>query len=247
MIDIHAHLLMDDLENRTSDESKNLLKKMIQKDFDTIIAISEYHPSISELDIINNREKGLDILLRNIYEETDIVTLMTGSEVSLDQNILPLLERNVIQLLGSSNYLLVKYPKKMQVYSAVNKIVNLKTNGITPIITNVDRTFRFLSPIKALIQAGALIQIDYLSVLGLNEKANQHLALKLLKKGMVDLLASNISCEYDKILSEKFSLEDQIKRYISGDIYNRVMFENPMNVIENNSIENLAFQKKKRL
>ena len=249
MVDIHAHILIDELENRTTIDSKTLLDKMYKNDFHTIVAISTYHPNLETQEIIKNKKHNLDVLYRTIYEQTANITLLSGSEISSTADILSLLNKGDIETIANTRYIFVKYSPYVMIDKQLPVITKLRKEGIYPIMTELEQyKFRFsnINIVSKCIQAGALIHVDYGSILGHKGYEIQKQSLRLLRNHMVHVLGSNVSQVDDKLFDHSFDMKQFLNQYLEPD-YVAWLLNNSDELLKNEVIQNQSLQKKKKI
>ncbi|WJY26427.1 tyrosine-protein phosphatase [Sporosarcina trichiuri] len=194
MIDMHCHLLFGvDDGPKTIEETMRLLETLHAEGVTGIISTShalqpQYHVPAEEV-------KSQLRLLEDILAGSDTpVTLHSGHEVRLAEDIVDKVKTGEVLTLAGSNYLLLELPSGSVPAYTTSIISQLLTEGITPIIAHPERN-RGISEkperLERLVHAGALSQITAGSIAGGFGKAIQKLSLQLIEANLVHCYGSD--------------------------------------------------------
>lgn len=192
MIDMHTHVLcgVDD-GARTMEESLALIRMDEEQGVRQIVATPHYDPENS-----NQREELLLALsrLREKAAEAGLqIQLEQGNEVLYFESMTTHLEQGRILTLGGSSYVLVEfYPTES--WQAIQRAVRkLAAAGYRPVLAHVERYQALRSHDAAeLIESGAYLQINAGSLEGGPFSQTAGFCKKLLRKGYVDFLGSDM-------------------------------------------------------
>lgn len=191
LIDIHTHILPG-----IDDGSQNLETSLEMLKVEELSGIKEVvltpHTGFDskqryEKDKLNEffldfKEKAKDINVK----------LYLGSEVLVTPTFTKGLKENRIKSLNDSRYLLIEFRFKEEEEIIFNGAYNATCFGYIPIIAHPERYINMsLDLAKKLKHIGALLQINTTSVLGQFGHGVKKMTKKLLKNGLVDLVASD--------------------------------------------------------
>ena len=118
-----------------------------------------------------------------------------------------------------------------------NILYELRIKGIIPIIAHPERyDYVEKNPniVKEWIEEGAILQSNYGSIIGIYGSGPQKTIKKLLKKNLIDVLASDVHYPNNKIYQNMDKIEKKLKR-ITKD-YEKLVYTNPKLIIENKEI-----------
>ena len=239
-IDIHSHILygIDD-GSKSLEESINIIKEHINMGF-TDIAVTPHYIENSKYQS-NNEEK--EILLENIKKELKKqklkINLHIGNEVFINNNIEELLKNKEISTINKSKYLLIEFPMNEKPKDINNIIYELKIKGIIPIIAHPERyDYVEKNPniVQEWIEEGALLQSNYGSIIGIYGKGPKKTIKKLLKKNLIDVIATDIHYPNNKIYLNIDKIEKKLIRIIGENKYIELVKTNPDSIIKNKEI-----------
>ncbi len=218
MVDIHTHILhnLDD-GPKTLEDSICILRALADDRVTDVVATSHYFSgSMSIEDFTQRSKRRLDALKEAIAAENLNLNIRLGAEVYIDSLLLnhPTLKSLCIE---DTDKILLEIPPVFyedEAFGLIDKIVSY--NSLKPIIAHVER-YSFLRKARALTklkQMGCIIQVDAQCFLG--NLCNRHFGLKMIKEGLVDVVASdchnmkkkkpNLSAAY-KVIENKLGKE----------------------------------------
>lgn len=194
MIDLHAHILngVDDGPKNEMD-SLNLLKQATREGITEIICTShamhpQYHVPYRK---VAEQVKDLQQLL--LQHEIPI-TLHTGHEIRLHDELPALLQQQQLHTLAQSNYILLELPSSTIPAYTLEMIKQLKSSGYIPILAHPERNFAIRENPKklaTLIQQGVFTQLTTGSLIGSYGKEVQRLSLALVRGNYIHTIASD--------------------------------------------------------
>ena len=195
MVDIHSHILWDvDDGPRSIEQSIDLLKHAVHEGITDIIATSHvFHPLY---DVSFQTVKNQVLLMQEEIKKFAFpLTLYTGHEVRLFENLLSCYKAKKIHTLANSNYLLLELPPDNVPYYTTHIIRDLLTEGIIPVIAHPERNKAIINrPIylERLIREGAVAQITAGSLAGHFGRTIQNLSLDFVKANLVHTYGSDV-------------------------------------------------------
>jgi protein-tyrosine phosphatase len=235
LVDIHTHILpgIDDGSKNIS-ETLEILKKMSSLGFNTLVFTPHY---ITGTVYNTNNQKKLELLelvKAKLKEENISLNLYLGNEIFIDNNIYDYIKNGEMSLINNSRYFLVELPRNGKINDFHNIVFTLKSKGYIPILAHIERyqfIFNDLSLIDEIISYGALIQVNYESIIGKYGKNAKKVAKYLLKNKKLHFLASDIHHMDSDFFKTFPKIKKKIIKYIGLNKFYEVTYINPMHVI----------------
>lgn len=195
MIDMHSHILFGvDDGPQDIQQTMDILQQAVDEGITEIIATSHsFHPQyhVSAKTVIEQ----IPLLQQQLHERDIPLTLHTGQEVRLVENMVALFETKEIVPLANSKYMLIELPSNTVPKYTKDIIIALQTKGITPIIAHPERNKVIAerpSKLESLVREGAMAQITAGSLAGHFGKTVQKLSLDLVKANLVHTYGSDV-------------------------------------------------------
>ncbi|MGN7476669.1 tyrosine-protein phosphatase [Solibacillus silvestris] len=194
MVDMHCHLLWNvDDGPRSMEESMKLFEQAVKEGITTIIATSHSnHPKYdAKYEEVTNQ---VTILQNELINNNIPLTLYTGHEVRLSENIVPRYQNKQIHTLANSQYVLLELPNNTVPIYTKHIIHSLLLEGITPIIAHPERNKAIAEKpdrLAELIRQGAYSQITAGSLTGHFGRTVQKLSLDLIRANLVHMYGSD--------------------------------------------------------
>ena len=239
-IDIHSHILygIDD-GSKTLEESINIIKEHVMMGFTDIVLTPHYiENSKYETDNIE-KQNILKELKQELKKQNIKINLYLGNEVFVNNNLEELIKKEEISTINNSRYLLIEFPMNEKPKDINNIIYELKIKGIIPIIAHPERyDYVEKNPNIVLewIEEGALLQSNYGSIIGIYGSGPQKTIKKLLKKDLIDVLATDIHYPNNKIYLNIDKIRKKLNKLISEKRLIELTNTNPKKIIENKEI-----------
>lgn len=195
--DFHSHLIpgIDDGAD-TMEAALELIKGMKGLGFQKLITtphiMADMYPNTSEA--IRN---GLDALREAVAQEGIEIEIEAAAEYMMDELFHERLENKDLLTFGE-NYVLVEMGFISEPPGIDRALFKLQTKGYTPILAHPERYLflqRDLSRYERLKEQGCLFQLNTLSYIGYYGKPTRELAAKLLKKGWIDFVGTDLHHE----------------------------------------------------
>lgn len=195
IVDIHTHLLwgVDDGSHSIEQTMEMLEQAVIEGITDLIATSHSHHPlyDVSYQTVANQ----VSLLQEEIRKNSLPITLYTGHEVRLFENILSCYKAKEIHTLANSKYLLLELPPDIVPYYTIHIIRDLLAEGIIPVIAHPERNKAILDrPIylERLIREGAVAQITAGSLAGRFGRTIQNLSLDFVRANLVHTYGSDV-------------------------------------------------------
>ena len=239
-IDIHSHILygIDD-GSKSLEESINIIKEHIKMGFTDIVVTPHYIENSKYKTNNIDKENILNNLKKELKKQNIKINLYLGNEVFINNNIEELIKKQEIAKINNTKYLLIEFPMNEKPNDINNIIYELKIKGITPIIAHPERyDYVEKNPNLVLewIEEGALLQSNYGSIIGIYGSGPQKTIKKLLKKDLIDFLATDIHYPNNKIYLNIDKIRKKIKKITGEERFIELTNINPKKIIENKEI-----------
>lgn len=226
--EVHCHILpgIDDGSPDVA-TSVELVRQMQEMGIRRIIATSHVTESTFE-NTPDTIGAAYDSLRAALDKEGIDVAIHTSAEYRMDEYFLKQLNNNTL-LPYPENYLLIENSFFQPFWEIKELIFDLQLKGYTPILAHPERYMYYHKTpqiYKELHDQGCLFQVNFLSLAGYYYPEVKAMALRLLEKGMVDFVGSDI---------HNFKHTEFMKEYLKTKDY-RKLAEKASAVINNNKI-----------
>lgn len=194
MIDTHLHILpgVDD-GPETDEEAIALARMLVQEGVHTAIATPHYNDEFPRISVMEVRER-VYVLQQTLDHLAIPLRLFAGHEALIKPGLVEDIETGRLATLNGSRYLLLELWNTGWVPATERTIFELMAFGITPVIAHPERYAIFQKDPQALAELcrrGVETQITSSSLTGMQGKTAQRTAETLLKKGLVQYIASD--------------------------------------------------------
>ena len=232
LIDIHCHILpkVDDGPDSV-EESLKILKDMKRQGIKHVIVTPHYRPEMFEPSmkrvIYSYRH------LRDIAYEMG-VSMSLGCEYYRNEQIIDHMDNRKRPSMAGSRYVLIEFSMNDLFPTVRNYVYELVTHGCQPIVAHVERYFccQKMEKIQELKDMGALVQLNAGSVLGEEGWKLKIFCLDLMKKDLVDFIASDTHNTSDRKLNLK-KCASYVTKKMGKQYAERIFFNNPLNILKN--------------
>ena len=239
MIDIHNHILFDiDDGAKTIEASVQMCRDAYENGIEHIV-LTPHFVKFSDIEgFVEARDNRIFELRNMLRAERIPVMLYSGAELYLSDGVFN--ADNLDELtLGNSKYILCEFPLgPFNINRVPEWIDELIDRGYVPVIAHPERYREFhrnLFIIDELIDREVIFQVNLDSVIGLNGRSAQAMAVDMLERGIAKLIGTDAHhpiYRHNKI-KEKFSdLPDEI----TEEIITECMKTNPKRILENRNI-----------
>lgn len=230
-IDIHCHILPG-LDDGPSDinGSLEMLKIASEDGISNIFATPHIIPGLYD----NNGGTIMSSLEEFRRHIPDAVKIFYGADVRISVDLLESVKTGEVPTLNGSGYMLVELPQYVVPPNVDNLIFNLRHRGIIPVITHPERHLRLMQDLPALAKlrdSGALCQITAMSITGELGKGIQKISMTMVKKGLVDFVASDAHDPVKRrpVLSQAYKA---VKKECGDEVSDRLFFINPQKILD---------------
>ncbi|MEQ8239799.1 MAG: CpsB/CapC family capsule biosynthesis tyrosine phosphatase [Cyclobacteriaceae bacterium] len=194
-VDMHSHLIpgVDD-GSKSLEETLSILKDYESLGFKKVITTPHIYT-----DIYPNSEELLtqryESLLPEITKEGISIDLQLGAEYYCDENFLQKIKNKKKLLSFSDNYVLVETSFYTKPIMFQEVFFELQSQGYKPIFAHPER-YQYLEDdlgwLETLAETGILLQVNWGSLIGAYGNLPKKIAKKLLKKGLVTFMGSDL-------------------------------------------------------
>lgn len=195
MIDMHSHFLFGvDDGPKTIEDTLRIIEQAAQEGITNMIATP--HAFSPHFHVSREEIEGQIELLKDVVQAAKIpVSLHTGQEVRLCENLVEKVIMKEAMTLADSRYLLLELPTQSVPAYTVNIIQSLLGEGYIPIIAHPERNRAIAEKperLERLVRHGALAQITAGSVAGHFGKNVQRLSLQLIEANLIHTYGSDV-------------------------------------------------------
>ncbi len=233
MIDIHCHILpgIDD-GSESYDESIEMAKASAAEGVSTIVATPHIYDDCIGIDIL---QKKTDELNKRLNTDSVPVKILFGGEIYADLSP-EIFSRHSM---NGNGYVLVEFPHSHLPARSYDILQSLSSNGLRPLIAHPERNPSVINNPRLLIElvknTGAAVQVTSSSIAGDFGRRIKMCSHFLLKKGVVDIIASDSH-------SMRFRLPGLLKgvktagKIIGKEAAGYLVNENPLAIINGEPI-----------
>ena len=237
-VDIHNHILpqIDD-GSHSIEQTIRMLNTAYNEGIRVIIATPHYKEGRYQKKVAK-LEATLNCVKDEIKDTLPELELYLGSEIYYRHECISLLEQKQIPTLAGSRYILVEYSPGVEFNYLKNSLQKCLFAGYLPILAHIER-YKCLEQdidlVEELIDMGAYMQINASSLAGGFGCKTKRLAKKLLKRNIVNLIATDAHNEANRPLTIKECVKYINKKYGQSYVI-KFFIENPRKIINDEYI-----------
>jgi protein-tyrosine phosphatase len=232
MIDLHCHILPA-LDDGAADDAEMLkmAKELLDEGVDTVVATphcSGVYPLDAE-SVHGRVEHCAELLARHGLP----LHILPGCEIAMNGDVLSLWRQGRLLGLGGGNTLLLELPMVFPIEGVGRLITQCLETGANVIIAHPERNptlCRDAKTVETLRYAGARFQITAGSLDGQFGPAAQDFAESLLRRRMVEYVASDLHPRRKASLKKAAK---RIKKLCGEEMANDLFLENPRSLLLN--------------
>ena len=230
MIDIHCHIIYNvDDGAKNIEDSMRMVSEAARLGIQSIIATPHYNKSIFIYEKVLENFTQLKLKSKSLGIE-----LFLGYEIFLCTSLSDIFSGKRKYTLNNSSYLLFELPFDIMPIGLSSTIQKLYCQGLIPIIAHPERNKYFLRDMDSfidLIASHCLVQLDAASIAGANGFNVKRFSKKLIKKNLVNFVASDAHRPED--YSEWYQKAVKNVKNWAGEEYCRRVFGQNQSVILN--------------
>ena len=193
MTDIHIHILPETDDGASDIQTTVQMLELAYEDgIKTLVCTPHYHPVKCKLPQaeIERRVKAIEHIANQLYPD---LKLLPGREFFYSQDMVKNIKQRGMTI-NHSRYVLVEFDYSESRQVIRNGVVNILNEGLIPIISHIERYPSIIlneDMAVNLKEMGAVLQINADALVGEEGGDAKRLAKHLLKKKMVDVIATN--------------------------------------------------------
>ncbi|MBQ4097829.1 MAG: hypothetical protein IJC72_00830 [Clostridia bacterium] len=228
MVDIHTHVLpfVDD-GSESYEESFKMLECAV-KDGVTNMILTPHNRR--NFDVKKEKLREEFIKFKAEVEKRNIpINLFLGQEIHVSNNYKLKFERDEVLSINDGKFLLIEFyfHKNVDMVEVVYELVN---KGYHVIVAHLERyTYATLDDAVQIKHHGGFIQVNAASILGKNGFTCKSFAYKLLDRGLVDFVASDVHSNRKYLMKKAY---DKVKKKYGEDVADSVFTNNAKPIIE---------------
>ena len=232
-IDMHSHILpgMDD-GSRSMSQTLRMLEIAVSEGISTMIATPHNMPGKGcPLGSVVRRK--VDELRQTVEQEGIPLEIVAGTEYYYREEVLDILENGEGVTLGNSDCVLVEFEPMAEKNYIRNALRNILGLGYRPVIAHVERYARLMEDVSVLgdmRKNGILVQVNAMSVTGDNGRQAKKDVRSLLKKGLIDFVATDAHSDGRRAPFMEKCADVLYKKY-GGQYADRLLFGNAENFL----------------
>lgn len=194
MIDIHTHILpgLDDGSANWND-TLNMARAAVSEGITTIIA-TPHHANGTYINEADKVMKHTCQINEQLISAGVPVTIVTGQEIRVHDDLLEAWYRKELLPLAGSSYVLIEMPSSRIPKAMLDVIHELSILNLKPIIAHPERNAEVVQHperLAELVEAGAFAQVTTHSLLGGFGKRIEQTAWSLCKDGLIHIVSSD--------------------------------------------------------
>lgn len=237
-IDIHSHILpqVDD-GSKSMKQTSSMLKIAYQEGIRTIIVTPHYQEG-RDKDFYKTMKEMLEKVKHELSFFSSKMDFYLGCEIYYSHDCIKTLEEKVIPTMADSRYVLVEFSHKAEYQYIKRGLQDFLFSGYWPILAHVERYVNIIKDINRvieLVEMGAYIQINVMSVMGKAGKTYKKTVKKLLKNRLVHFVATD--CHNDLARLPKIKkCANYIEKKYGKSYMEKLLIKNPNKILANEYI-----------
>jgi protein-tyrosine phosphatase len=237
-IDIHCHI-MPGVDDGARDAATSLeMLKIAQKSGIEHIVLTPHHKPMHHNVSPDHNQKYTKALQEMAVKNGIDVKLYSGNEIYYSDETFDELVSGRICTLAGSDYVLFEFHPTNPYKAIHNAIYQVQAAGYIPILAHVERYSDMVSHfsyVEEMVDMGCYIQVNASSIMGKYGFGISHFTKKLLKNHLVHFVATDAH-DTDKRAPKLSECREFIGRKFGQDYSDRLLWDNPMCVINNETI-----------
>ncbi len=235
MIDIHTHILQGvDDGSKDLETSISILKILEQNGVKTVCLTPHMNKKDEDDNYLQFQSRYNELL--SLTQVSLDMKILLGAEVMFSPDMKQLLDKNRWCFIGeSSRYYLLEFLNN-QIPSCAEKVIfNTILDGYVPVLAHVERydwDVRVTALMTYLQRNGVLFQINSGSLLGKYGRKIKKKAVKLIKAGWCNVLASDIHKKDDAVKYNLKMAAEFVTRTFNAKKTRELLFEMPEKIIQ---------------
>jgi len=228
MIDIHTHILpgVDD-GSPSVEASIEMLREAERFGVTDVFLTPHYMKSRGYVSTYTENKEVFERFSVAAKQAGVSINMHLGNEIYYSFSSIQALRDGTVSPLGESTVVLIEFSTSEEEEEIPEAIHNMRAMGYTPVIAHVER-YPYIKTAKdyeVMRKMGALIQINAASIVGAAGPATKKFVWKLLKAGLIDIIASDIHVFRTNYLKEAYDLiHKKFGQAMSSKLFHHPMF-----------------------
>lgn len=248
-IDIHSHYAWGIDDGMPSlEDAKTALAKAKVQNVKKIVATPHLTPATTtakEFTLIKDRI----LELQKLSKEYDI-DVYSGCEIMLNSDYLTIFDDKQYLTINNSDYILVEFNVTKSLPDDFEE--RLYELGLRHklIIAHVERYFHHgidLDIIQNWFDRGYILQMNCTSLLGVHGSTIEDNAYQLLENGFISVIANDVHRCNGKRGPQLLETYDILTKKYQSEAIDQLMYDNPLKIIQNQSVEPVKVKKRSKL
>ena len=228
IIDIHTHIIYDvDDGSKSYSESMEMMRLASKVGIVSMVATSHYLKPRYVIDIEELNEK-FNKLKEGIKKENITLDIYLGNEVMISESMIDDLSEGLCNTIHQTRYLLFECPFYGEITTLKEIIFEMRLHGYIPIFAHPER-YEFIQKdidfLEELINMGVLLQMSLPSLGGYYGKAVKRTARKMVKKGFIHFLGTDMHRMGSRVLDIDPAIK-YLRRNLSSEAFQNVTYMN---------------------
>ena len=239
MIDTHSHILPS-VDDGAKDivETFRILNEACDAGFTDIFATSHYIEGEYEFNK-TDRKYIIDAIMQKVNDEGLNINIHIGAEGYISNDLPDLIKEGVVPTLGESRYVLFELPLRAKVMYTDEVILKLTKMNLIPVIAHPER-YELIQDDPGIaidwIEAGALLQCNYASIIGRYGNTAKETLYKLLDANAVHFLGTD-NHRAGSIYTRMDEIKKEFRKRIGRDKLYELSELNPRCILNNEEFE----------
>lgn len=227
-IDFHTHILcgVDD-GSKDIDTSLLMLEEAMKEDIHIVFLTPHMQSRVQKVERSIHYDQ-FKMLQDEVTRRKLPIKLYLGAEVLYRTHLTPDYQSLT---LGSSRYLLIEF--SMREENPIEEVVyDISRMGFIPIVAHIERyPYLKYEDYQQIKSTGALIQVNTTSILGLDKAVKSKNVIKMIKEGLVDVIATDAH-NLDVRKPNLKTCYTFLKKHVNSDVLDQIFFENPKKIMD---------------
>lgn len=227
-LDLHTHILhaVDD-GSPSIENSLKMLEEEIKEGVTHVVLTPHMQSRVQKVERPIHLERFME-LKKAVKEQGLPIEIYLGAETLFRSHLNP----NYHELtMGHSKYLLLEFSVREE--QPIEEIVyDVSRMGYIPIVAHIERYhYLTIDDVLAIKKTGALIQVNTTSIMGVDKDVKAKIPLKMIKEGLVDLIASDCH-NLDIRKPNMMTCYNVLKKHVTQDVLDQIFITNPKQLID---------------
>ncbi|MDD3477446.1 MAG: hypothetical protein PHP32_01020 [Candidatus Izemoplasmatales bacterium] len=227
MIDIHTHILPGVDDGSPSEEASiEMLREEERFGVTDVFLTPHYMKSRGYLRTYDENKTVFEQFSMAAKKAGISIQLHLGNEIYYTFSSIQALRDQTVAPMGNTPAVLIEFSTSEEDEEIPEAIHNIVAMGYTPVIAHVER-YSYIKTAKdyeVMRKMGALIQINAAAIVGAAGPATKKFVWKLLKSGLIDVIASDIHVFRTNYMKEAYDLI--LKKF--GQVITERLFNHPI-------------------